>query len=324
MVLAIRWLRSRDGVILRSMVVSYLLMALLYLPWLATFAYALSRVSRAEPYVLFDDTLLETLVKLSFWFTSFSFGESFPTWAIFLGLAVAPPLIWLVWKGVRRERGWVAIPALAGAIGYFGAAAWVSFPFVGARMLFLLPFYLLCLTRGITAHRKLGAAVLAGMLAIHAGALSSYYRKEGFLNAGYTLPTPEIVETMRTTPREDTLILLDSYTTDAEPIVRALGDEARIVRIRSAHEAERARTETAKQDWATIWFLCSTHDTSPGESLTALQKQLKQHYPEQLTPLVPYSDADRWAAGILGWDAATGHHYVLMEFRRAPSGASTP
>jgi hypothetical protein len=191
-------------------------------------------------------------------------------------------------------------------------------------MLFLLPFYLLCLTRGIIAHPRLGAAVLAGILTVHAGALSSYYGKEGFLNAGYTLPTPEIVETMRTTPREDTLILLDSYNTDAEPIVRALGDEARIVRIRSAHEAERARTEAAKQDWETIWFLRSTHDTSPGESLTALQKQLKQHYPEQLTPLVPYSDADRWAAGILGWDAATGHHYVLMEFRRAPSGASTP
>lgn len=324
MVLAIRWLRSRDGAILRGMVVSYLLMALLYLPWLATFAYALSRVSRAEPYVLFDDTLLETLVKLSFWFTSFSFGESFPTWAIFLGLAVAPPLIWLVWKGVRRERNWIAIPALAGAIGYFGAAAWVSFPFVGARMLFLLPFYLLCLTRGITAHPRLGAAVLAGILTVHAGALSSYYRKEGFLNAGYTLPTPEIVETMKSTSRAETLILLDSYNTDAEPIVRALGDGAHIVRIRSTHEAGQARIEAAKRDWKTIWFLRSTHDTSPAATLTALQKELADRHPGRPTPLVPYSDADRWAAGILGWDAATGHHYVLLEFRRAPSGAPTP
>lgn len=317
-VLAIRWLRSRDGAILRGTVISYLLMALLYLPWLATFAYAISRVSRAEPYVLFDDTLLETMVKLSFWFTSFSFGESFPTWAIFLGLAAAPPLIWLVWLGIRREGNWIAIPALAGAIGYFGAAAWVSFPFVGARMLFLLPFYLLCLASGITAQRRPGAAVLAGILAVQAGALSSYYRKQGFLNAGYTLPSPEIVDTMRTTPPAETLILLDSYNTDAEPIVRALGGGARIVRIRSAHEAERARSEAAKQDWNTIWFLRSTHDTSPGKSLTALQKELKQHYPEQLTPLVPYSDADRWAAGILGWDTASGHHYVLLEFRRAP------
>ena len=318
-ILAIRCLRSRDHAIFRGAAVSYSLMTLLYLPWLATFGYAVSRVSAAEPYVLFNDTFLETLVKMSFWFTSFSFGESFPTWAIFLGLIVAPLLIWTGCRGARRERDWIAIPALAAAIGYFGAAAWVSFPFIGARMLFLLPFYLLCLARGIVERPKLGTAVFAGMLAVHAGALSSYYRKEGFLNAGYTLPTPEIVRTMQSTPPAETLILLDSFNTDAEPIVRALGNDARIVRIRSGHEAEQARTEAAKKDWTTIWFLRSTHDTSPGRSLTALQKELEQRYREQLTPLVPYSDADRWAAGILGWKSATRHHYWLMEFRRAAS-----
>ena len=66
-----------------------------------------------------------------------------------------PLLAVVAWQGARRtpEVAWLA--AALGAIGFIGVARWVSYPFVPARMLFVLPFFLLLVAAG-RGSRPLG------------------------------------------------------------------------------------------------------------------------------------------------------------------------
>jgi uncharacterized membrane protein len=94
--LALRCLREKSRPLIKRWLAMNLLIAVLYLPWLTTLAHALTRVSEADPYFLVDNFALETIVKLVYWFTSFTFGESFPAWAIVLGFVLGPGLVWLL------------------------------------------------------------------------------------------------------------------------------------------------------------------------------------------------------------------------------------
>jgi hypothetical protein len=75
---------------------------------------------------------------------------------------------------------------IVAAIGYAGAAHWVSFAFVPARLLFLLPFYLILLSRRVWICATLGI--------IYALSLYGYYQGANFLNKGYLLPFDRIAD----------------------------------------------------------------------------------------------------------------------------------
>ena len=67
----------------------------------------------------------------------------------------APAMVWMLWTGVRRAPDWFAVVLPVALVGYLGASRWVSFAFIPARLLFLLPFYLLLLVRSRGATRPL-------------------------------------------------------------------------------------------------------------------------------------------------------------------------
>jgi hypothetical protein len=325
LLLALRCRRERSAFLWKRWFAVNGLIGLLYLPWLATLGQALTRVSGAEPYFLVENFALETGIKLAYWFTSFTYGEAFSGWAVKLGLILAPGVIWLLWQGLRPAPKWFPLVATTAGIGYLGAAAWVSFPFMGARLLFLLPFYLRCLVRGRLRGRAAGSVILGGVLVVQAAGLSSYFRKTGFLNQGYLVPFEEIA--LRIEERsagQPALLLVDGYNTDPAPLLARLEGRVDVIKIRGEEAARQARERIERGDPGIIWFLRNTHDISPDGVVSALQDNVAGSYGSQHSYFVPYSEADEYAAEWLGWPAQTRYHYQLTEFRHVPANLATP
>ena len=334
LILAVRWVRQRQRDLVAPLLVSNGIVALLYLPWVATLAESVSRVSRAEPYRLVQNFMLETAVKLAYWFTSFTFGEAFPIWAILLGLLVGPGALWLLWHGCKTEPQpskqlrWPALVGLVALIGYLGATAWVTFAFVGARLLFVLPFYLLLLLAGRERKPRPGTLICAGLLLVSLGSLTSYFSKQGFLNQGYLVPFGEIARYVRANstaagaPATRTLLLVEGYNTDPSPLLTSLDGHIETIKIRGAPTEALASKRVNERQLNTIWYLRNTHDISPGGVITRIESDAAAHYHGQEHLFVPYSTADQWMARLLGWPPRT-HHYRLTEFRN-PQETSTP
>lgn len=317
--LAWRRFRRKNGAYLRAAAAAHALAALLYLPWAATFVHALSRVSSAAPYRLAENLALETAVKLAYWFTSFTFGEAFPPWMVFAGLALGPAAAWLFWEGLRARPSWLPLAALTAAVGYIGAAAWVSFPFIGARLLFVLPFFLLTLPAGRERRPRAGNAVCALLLAVFLVSLSAYFGKQGFLNQGYLAPFDEMARLIRQEPPSArALLLADGYNTDPSPLLAALEGRPECVVIRGKHAQELAAGRIRRR-FDTVWFLRNTHDASPGGVVARLESQAAARYAREDHLFVPFNAVNRWAARLLGRAPQT-HHYRLTAFRKRADG----
>jgi len=115
-----------------------------YLPWVwRLVASVASWGSNGRSYTLTGSSVLEVPVKLAYWSMSFVMGEAVPDAVLLLGGLLVPLVLVVAWRGARRipEVAWLA--AALGAIGFIGVARWVSYPFVPARMLFVLPIFLL-------------------------------------------------------------------------------------------------------------------------------------------------------------------------------------
>ncbi len=330
--LALRWVRRRRHDLLAPLLLSHTLVGLLYLPWAATLAESVSRVSRAEPYRLVENFMLETAVKLAYWFTSFTFGEAFPIWAILLGLLVGPGALWLLWHGCKtqpqesKQLSWPAFVGLIALIGYLGATAWVTFAFVGARLLFVLPFYLLLLLAGRERKPRAGNVICAGLLVVSLGSLTSYFSKQGFLNQGYLVPFGEISRYVRANstaagaPATRTLLLVEGYNTDPSPLLAALDGHIECIKVRGESTETMALKLVHEQHFDTLWYLRNTHDISPKGVISRIESEAAAHYHGQEHLFVPYSTADQWMAHLLGWPPRT-HHYRLTGFRKPPGNS---
>ena len=316
LLLLIMAFRAKDKSLIQPILLSSLGVALLYAPWVPTLVSAVRRVPGADPYYLVSSFLLETVVKLAYLFVSFNFGEAFPVWGIALGVILGPGLLWLLWKGLRERPPWLVHAAVVALIAYLGAAAWVAFPFVGARLLFLLPLYLLWLLAGRERAPIAGTVICAGMLVVSLGSLSAYYGKTNFLNQGYLVPFDEIAALITAEPASAAaIVLVDGYNTDPAPLLASLEGRLPIVRIRDDASQAEARAEIEGGNFRKIWFLRNAHDISPGSVLTQLETAATAHYEAARHNYVPFSPMDAWVASRLG-RAETTHHYQMTEFSR--------
>ena len=120
-----------------------------YLPWLATLPSVL-RIwqTKPSPHLFTASILLETGIKLAYGSFSFLFGEAVPVWMLPITVLVAAPSLWLLWTGARAGRRYVIPVIITAAIGFAGVAGWVSYAFVPARLLFLLPLVLFAIAAG--------------------------------------------------------------------------------------------------------------------------------------------------------------------------------
>lgn len=285
-----------------------------YLPWIRHLAASLqSWGSNARSYTLTGSRLLEIPVKFAYWAMSFVMGEAVPDPVLVLGACLLPLVAALAWKGARRtpEVAWLAI-ALA-AIGFIGVARWVSYPFIPARLLFVLPFFLLLVARGAAGSPRWGNPVIAAMLLLSLSGIASYFLKSGFRNKQYPIPTREIAARIqRESTAANSIILVDSTNADPIALFYALQPLRLFLQTARPETSAELNRILADPQIRTVWFLRNTHDVSP----TGLNAQFQARFHASMTETVhsyePYSPLERFLMGA----QSPRYFHELLEYRR--------
>jgi hypothetical protein len=254
---------------------------LAYAPWLLTMRTAFGRVLHAEPFSVTQHPLLEQVIRLLYLPVSFTFGETLPSWVMIGGALLAPALIALAWWSARNPPEWLPLVSLAAAIAYIAAGRWVSFAFVPARLLFVLPFYLMLLARR--------AWITAALACLSIGSLYSYFHLENFLNKGYLLPFDQIADIIhRDSGERPAQLIVDAPGLDVSPLTRRLPS---LTKSNAAAEI--------------VWVLSSRgrRVEPPGGSEIRRQK------------FVAYSKFDHFVMNLLEWKTQPSHVLELIEYR---------
>ncbi len=290
----------------------------LYAPWLAGLASAMSRWGEKTTYTLSGSAGFEHLLKLGYWFVSFHAGETFWGWFLFAGLALSVPAAALALAGARSRPEWLLSWTAAAVIGYVGVAGWVSYPFIPARLLWLLPLYLMLAATGIAARPAWGGALGAALLMLYAAGDAAYFARADFLNKAYSAPYDEIAARIQAERSPGSVLLLvDCCNADLPallwqlnpaPAVESVGDEAALTALLSRIDAA---------PYAQIWFFRNAHDVTSGRINERLDRELNKRYPAERRLYVPYSPAERVLMNLAGVDAPPESFYVLTRFGSA-------
>ncbi len=289
---------------------------LAYLPWLRTLIDTSGAVVRAHPYGIAPNAAVEHAVKLGYAFVAFNFGECIPAWVIPIAIALLPLIFAALWTAWQRTTHPPVLFLVAAAVGYVGAASWVTFAFVGARLLFLLPFYYLFLLRGLEIRRWRGAVTYAGLLLAACGGLSSYYRQQDFLNKGYLVDFEQITRALQqSSPRPPDLVLLDSQVSNAGYYLHSSFPYP--VRILEDHASfEHAVEELHHHRPALVWYLRYGRDLTSGSLHGRLQHEISRDYQIEPHYFVPFSWLDRKVMEVLGLQSRPTHLIEAFELRR--------
>jgi hypothetical protein len=261
--------------------------ALAYGPWLWTLAGALQRWGQAadffHSYRLTGNFWLEQVLKMGYGAVSLSIGESF--YAVVLLLV--PWVAWLLFRGLKRAPGRLAaMISLAAAIGYLGVARWVSYPFIPARLLWLLPFLTLAVAAGTGRHPIPAAVLLLASLS----SVFCYFRQENYLNKGYQAPVRELARRLHAEAGSADLILADAFNTDAGVLAYYLGPGKPLQVMTPQSEAALASLLAPAR---TVWIVRNQRDISPGAVTTRIESLACAARVRQETDYLPYNGWQR-------------------------------
>ena len=309
-----RALRQRDAGFVRGLAAVSAIALVLYTPWLLVLRNALaSWGSHDEFYSLASTRAGDQILKVVYWFGSFAFGETMPVAVVIAALAVALPVGWLLWRGLRSAPEWLPLAAAAAVIGFLGATRWVTYPFMPARMLFSFPFFLLLLVRGRERWPRAGAAACTAMALMALVSITSYYRKADFLNKGYAAPFDQMAALVNQDFTSGGLVAIDAYNTDAVPLRALLNRKDNVVVLRSPRSFELVTASGAP----VVWYVRNGHDTSPGGSNRRLEADLERKYSVRRHLFVPYSVLELLVIRLAGWPDRPTHFYEVLELHRA-------
>jgi hypothetical protein len=294
--------------------------ALGYAPWASTMIDAVRRWGAASNfgarYTISGNPVSEQAVKIGYGLVSLTIGETF----VALSLVLVPVILLLAVTGARTPEFSRYFPAImiviVAVVGYIGVSRWASYPFIPARLLWLLPILCLSVALGIShLHRlPLRWGVTLVILLSYASSIVMYFRRENFLNLGYAAPLPEIAATLNREAQPGDLILMDAYNTDSQVLSTYLsGRTPHFVLDRNSISEARRRIPSA----ATVWIARNTRDISPGHTTTVVQTEACAGRTEMDTLLEPYAPWQQEAMKIVGIRPPLTHFYQLTECRGA-------
>jgi hypothetical protein len=291
-----------------------LVVALLYLPWLSSLFGSLAVWRTSSPYQV-NNLFIDQLVRIAYWFVSFSFGETISAIGIVLGAALTPAIGFALYRGMRSRPRWIYLVAAASLLSDIGVSRWTAFPFTPARVLFALPFFLLLLVKGIDANRR-GPIVFAGLLLIYISSDYNYFAKIGYLNKAYCVPYQEMaVVIARDSPASGAVLLVDGYSSVSDPLLNRLGKGVRVISLDNEQTAEN-ELESVRHRPGVIWFWRHTHDTSPDKFVSRLEGDLAQGRVVKQYDYLPYSIPERWILRLLRGPGQPEYFYRLSEMRQ--------
>jgi uncharacterized membrane protein len=257
------------------------LVVALYLPWLITLAGALQQWQHNQVHTLTGGFWAEQAVKIAYLFYSFAFGESIPVWLLPITLVLALPCMWLAVSGARLRREWLWAGLFAAAVAFLGATRWVTTPFIGARLLFMLPLFLLALAAGVVAQRRLGV-IFGGLLIVaNLAGIGSYFQAKDILNLAYLTPNQRIADDIAQHSRaDDSVVWIDNINFDEPTLAYFLPKDLRVRALDSPESIAAARHELESGDIRQVWLVRSVHDISPGHALEETESQMMAKWPE--------------------------------------------
>ncbi len=279
----------------RTLLLSNVLVAVLYLPWVVPLSGALGQWRQSQVYMMTGNVLAEQGVKLGYWFYSFTFGEAIPVWLLPVTVVLAVPYLWLLISGSRLRRDWLWAALLAAAVGFLGATRWVSYAAMPARLLFLLPLIVFAMAAGITTKQRTGTILGVILVAVNLVGVWTYYGATDLLNTGYLTPNQTIAAAIaQNSNTEDTVVWVDSMSFDGTTIEYYLPRGFRIRWLASPESVAAARDELNAGTIRHVWFVRRSHDVSPGHIFQDLDAQMMESSKESvLHPYVPLSPVHR-------------------------------
>ena len=291
-----------------------LVIALLYLLGQTSLFGAIGAWEAASTYQV-GNLFIDQIVRLAYWFVSFSFGETISAVGIVLGVALTPGIVSALYRGARERPSWIGLVAAASLIGYIGVSRWTGFPFTPARVLFALPFFLILLVKGIDLSPR-GSLVFAGLLVVYICGDYSYFAKVGYLNKAYCVPYQEMAAVIvRDSPAQGSVLLVDGYSSVPDPLMSHLEQRVRVIVLNDEQSSERD-LETVRHKPGTIWIWRHTHDTSPDQFVTKLEAELGRDRTVRQYDYLPYSMPERWVLRLLRGPGQPAYFYQLSEMVR--------
>jgi hypothetical protein len=282
-------------------------------PWAWWMVRSLGTWSRHDTSYAVVGGATETFLKLGYWAMSFSMGEAAPDAVVVAVVVLAPLFAWVALAGAgRAERPFsgrlAVITAGLALIGFIGVARWVSYPFVPARLLFLLPLVLILFGAGAAAHRSAGTIAIAALVAIALTGDWCYFHKIGFRNKQYPMPIREIARLFR----PDAGVLIDSVNSDPVAMEYALG------RSRPVLQTSDAQAWAALDDprVVSVWFLRNTHDISRDALNARFESRLRERLRlVQVRRYEPFTPLEVRMMRALGMTNPPAYFSELLEFR---------
>lgn len=287
-----------------------LVIALFYLPWLTPLRGAIVDWLSSSPYQV-GNIFTDQLVRIGYWFVSFSFGETISTPGIVLATVLTPAVLYALYQAVQSRPDWLSLVFAASVVGYIGVSRFNSFPFTPSHMLFVLPFFILLLVKGIDASYRHASLIFAGLLAVYVLADYSYFSKDGFLNKAYCVPYQEMAAVIRNrSPTAGAVLFVGEYGSFSDPLLNRLPRGVQVVPIEDENAVQK-EVDALRGRPTVIWFWRRTHDPSGME--TRLEKELSQGRMVRQYDYLPYSRPERWILRLVRGPCQPGYFYRLSE-----------
>jgi hypothetical protein len=230
---------------------------------------------------------------------------------------LSPVILLLAIWGARKAEyspkyspSLVAMLSVAAIVGYLGVARWVSYPFIPARLLWLLPFLCVAVTLGILHLKQptLRRTILAAIALSYLSSCFLYFRRENYLNLGYAAPLPEIAAMLNRDAEAGDIILVDSYNTDFQALALYLSGRTRMIAL---DRTNASAALNAARVAGTVWVVRNTRDISPGGLTPKTRSEACAGRPERQTLLEPYAPWQKAALSLAGFRPPPTHFYEV-------------
>ncbi len=286
--------------------------ALLYLPWALVLAEGLGRAAGKSPYAITGSWLAELPVRAGYAALGLFAGEAHTAFTFGWGLVLSAALCIALVRGWLREgAGLRVLVAVAALVGFAGAAKWVSFPFMPARLLWLLPWLLVLAVAGVQTLSPERARVWLGVWLGLAGAGQFFAaQQKGYLNKGYLIRFDEIARRASAG-----LVLADATSCDPSPLRAAVGSE-RFRAIAAPGDVD-AAVGAAMAGGGTLWRVRAARDVTHDGLQDELDSRLEAAgFDTTTTPYLPYSELDRMLLRTMDVSNPPSHHLLLIRYER--------
>jgi hypothetical protein len=284
------------------------LLVVLYVPWVPILGSSLGYWFDHSQSYEGGNIISDQIVRLAYLFVSFSFGETVSTMSVVLGVALTPFMIYALWRGAGTRPDWLAIVLTASGIAWIGASRFGQFVFTPAHLLFILPFFLFLIVRGMNP------LVFVALLVLYAGADYAYFTRSGFLVKPYAAPYKEMADVIRDRSRGQTAIVaVDPFGAFAEPLLSRLGDGVPVIVLEDESSAREVLETSLGRRPILLWR--RTSDVSPGAFVSKLEQDLRVGHEVVHYEFVAYSLLERWARRLLRGPGQPEYYYRISEFR---------